>query len=444
MNDGQMNEGGSLEELHAQVVLQREAIAQLEDERRRLEQFVLELPKLFSVTEPAALVATIAEAARRLADATFALFVPAEIDLEPTLAGLEWSDFADRPTPGLAPLFTLEPGATRARTVADVARWAPGDVTARLYGVLSDGRLIRSWIIVPVRGHGQTLRGVLYLGHHRANAFSVHHETQVTVVGSRLGLALDAAVLAAEREEVIAALESSLLPPLLPSVPGCDIAARYRAAEGAANVGGDFYDVFRGGDGGWAVVLGDVCGAGPEAAAITGIARYIIRALALEAGPAETLERLNQTLLDHGLDGRFLTAVLANLRPAPDAIELNLANAGHPAPVLLADDGTAMLLNSAHGALLGALPAVKAPEIPVRLEPGDALVLYTDGVIEARDGDHEEFGTDRLVELVATCAGRTATAIARRIELAVLNHATGTTDDIALLVVRHEPSRWEG
>jgi serine phosphatase RsbU (regulator of sigma subunit) len=308
-----------------------------------------------------------------------------------------------------------------------------------LYAVLDDGRLVRSWLIAPVRGRDEELRGVLYLGHPQPGTFSAHHEQAVALLGSSLGIALDAALLTTERERVLTALESSLLPPLLPLIPEVDLAARYRAADDATRVGGDFYDVFRSGEGRWAFVLGDVCGNGPEAAAITGIARYSIRALSTALAPAEALERLNAALVQHK-DDRFLTAVLGEVTVEPSGrVVVTLANAGHPPPLLLRDDGTTALIDSPHGGLLGVFPKVKAVDITIELGAGDSLILYTDGVVEVRDRARQAFGFELLVDLVATSSGRSAEGIARRVELAAVAHAAGTVDDIAVLVLRHRP-----
>jgi hypothetical protein len=399
---------------------------------------LLDMPRLFAAREPDALIDACAEAARAATGAAFTLFIAADGDPEQKLTGLTWTDFADAPAPGMAPMLAGD-GRAQTRSIDDVTRLAASDAASLLYAVLSDGRLVRSWLVSPVRGRHDELRGVLYLGHPRPQVFGPHHEQLVALLGSSLGMALDSALLTAERERVLGALESSLLPPLLPVIPGIDSAARYRAADDAARVGGDFYDVYRGSDRHWTVVVGDVCGTGPEAAAITGVARYSIRAVGAELGPAAAFERLN-TLLAQYTDGRFLTAVLCDVVVEADgAVGVNLANAGHPPPVLLRDDGSVTLLDSPHGALLGLFRAVGAADMAVALEPGDALILYTDGVIEARDKEGEIFGLERLTDLAATSSGRSAEGIARRIELAAVAHAAGTVDDIAILVLRRRP-----
>ena len=426
-------------DLTAQLARQRETIEQLESQRRRLAELLLTMPKLFATRDPDELISGCAETARSLTDAAFGLFVPADPDQARILVGLAWTDFAEAPDPGLAPLLAVHDGKP-ARTIGDVTRWASSDAGSLLYGVLMDGRLVRSWLVAPVRGGEDDLRGALYLGHPRPRVFTSSDEQQVALLASSLGIALDAALLAAERERVLSALESSLLPPLLPDIPGLDLAARYRAADEAIRVGGDFYDVFRTGESRWSMALGDVCGAGPDAAAVTGIARYSIRALAPDLSPAAALERLNASLGFQDTEARFLTAILAEATVTPEGdVALTMANAGHPPPVLMRDDGSSSLLEKGHGVLLGVFPNVGAVDVSVALEPGDALILYTDGVVEARDKSDEQFGFDRLLELTATCAGRTAAGIARRLELAAVGHAAGMTDDIAVLVIRRRP-----
>jgi serine phosphatase RsbU (regulator of sigma subunit) len=426
-------------ELQAQLALQRKVIDHLEEERRRLEDLLLEMPKLFGTPGVDELIVSVSEAAASFAGAHFALFVSAEGAEEAILVGCSASEFADLPAPGMAPLLSVSWDGG-ARSIPDVTRWASSDATAGLYGTLVDGRLIRSWIVAPVRGQDDELRGVLYLGHPRPHVFTERHEAYMTLLGSRLGVALEAASLVEEREGVVAALESSLLPPLLPKIPGLDIAARYRPSDDATRVGGDFYDVFRSGEGRWSVVIGDVCGAGAEAAAVTGIARYGLRAVAPELSPAAAVERLNATLIAQRPDGRFVTAVVAEVAAHDGELELLFANAGHPPPIVLRDDGTVEVIDQPHGALIGVMPHVYATDVPAHLAPGDALILYTDGVVEARDATGELYGTDRLGALVGSCAGRTAAGIARRIELDVLSHAALTNDDVAILVLRRDPN----
>jgi serine phosphatase RsbU (regulator of sigma subunit) len=433
--------GSEVEVLQAQLHAAREALAELQEERGRLERLLIELPHLFASLDPDSLASGVAEAARQLTDARFAVYVPEDGDSASLITGLEWTDFADRPDFDRAPLLQGPRPERRSHRVDDLARWALTDESARVYGVLRDGRLIRSWLAVPVGTRSGDLTGILYLGHHRPSAFTVHDEARASILCAGLGLALESAQLVLERERVLRALQVSLLPPLLPRMPGMDIAARYRPADASSELGGDFYDVFSTGPDRWAVVLGDVCGFGPEAAAITGTARYTLRALATDgASPARTLAKLNEVLLQQVSFGRFLTAVLAEVTAKPDRVGVRLAIAGHPPPLLLGDDESVVELDGHQGTLLGVLPETKLHDFEIELSPGDALVLYTDGVIEARDREREVFGVERLTALLATCAGRSASGIARRIERAALDYADEQPDDIAIVVLRCLPS----
>jgi serine phosphatase RsbU (regulator of sigma subunit) len=253
-----------------------------------------------------------------------------------------------------------------------------------------------------------------------------------------LATALENAERFHERDRVAGALQETLLPPLLPSIAGIDIAARYRAAMTDSAVGGDFYDVFRAGDR-WAALIGDVCGTGPEAAAVTGVARYTVRALAASsASPAATLVALNHVLVQQRMERRFLTALHLVFDCVPGVgVAVDLARAGHPPPALVRGDGKVELLDEPRGTLLGVFDDASVDDGTLRLAPGESLVLYTDGVVEARGPDKEQYGFGRFADLLSACAGRTADGIARRLDLAVADWVGGTvTDDVAILVLR--------
>ena len=224
------------------------------------------------------------------------------------------------------------------------------------------------------------------MGHRRAHAFAAHHERLVEAMARFLAIALENADRFHERDRVAAALQETLLPPLLPFVSGVDLAARYRATTPEVSVGGDFYDVFRVGDR-WAAVIGDVCGTGPEAAAVTGIARYTVRALAgSTSSPGATLLALNDALLQQRSERRFLTALHLLFSVVDTASTSTSPAAGHPPPVLLRADGSASLLDEPKGMLLGVFDDADVDDGTVHLDPGDSLVLFTDGVVEARLG----------------------------------------------------------
>jgi serine phosphatase RsbU (regulator of sigma subunit) len=421
----------------------RRAVEQLEAERDRLERLLLRLPALLAELDPERLAVGVAEAARELTGARFGLFLATGSERATvSFVGLTRDDFASPPAVGRAPVLAGAVLSGQSLRIDDVAVWAQGEEAARSYGVLADGRLVRSWLAVPVRGRDDML-GVLYLGHHRAHAFEARHERLVAGLCSQLGAALEHCTLFAERSRVASALSESLLPPLLPTIPGLHSAARYRPSgtriPGRGNVvGGDFYDLFETGDGCFGLLLGDVSGVGPEAAALTGVARYTVRAVAApKEAPSAVLTRLNQELLRLGSD-RFLTAVYALLEPKVDGVvPVVLCGAGHPPAFVLRDDESVEVLNRDTGMLLGVFPVVELTDQPVELRTGDSLILVTDGVLEARDDEGREFGSDRLEALLATCAGRSAEGIARRIERSVLDHrGERADDDLAVVVLR--------
>jgi serine phosphatase RsbU (regulator of sigma subunit) len=209
------------------------------------------------------------------------------------------------------------------------------------------------------------------------------------------------------RERVIAqTLQGSLLPPSLPEIPGLELAARFNAAGDGIEVGGDFYDVFRAGEDEWCMVIGDVCGKGPEAAALTALTRYTIRAGALhERHPSRVLGLLNEAMLEQRHDGRFATVLYLRLIVGPGGrVRVVAASGGHPLPLLLRADGRVDAVG-AGGTLLGVIENPVLPDAEVVLDPGDTLVLYTDGVIEVRSGGKEIFGAEELTSLLGTSKG---------------------------------------
>jgi serine phosphatase RsbU (regulator of sigma subunit) len=210
-------------------------------------------------------------------------------------------------------------------------------------------------------------------------------------VGIRAGIAVENARVHATRTHIATTLQRSLLPPRLPAVPGLTLAARFRAAGEASDVGGDFYDLFPA-PGAWMVVIGDVTGKGPEAAAVTSLARYTMRTAAeYEPSPAGVLERLNAALVVDPERRRLCTVICARIVTAPDgSAEVRVASGGHPPPFRL-HDGRAEAVRVT-GPLLGAFETGTWREAVVPLAPGDSLVLYTDGVTDTRGAD-ERFGS---------------------------------------------------
>ena len=291
-------------------------------------------------------------------------------------------------------------------------------------------------VIVPLRARGR-LHGVLAAGFD--NLAAADDEDALALfeeLARRAALALDNVRLYEERDQVARTLQQSLLPTELPRIPGVELAARYRAAGEGNEVGGDFYDCFATGGGDWALVIGDVCGKGAEAATLTALARYTLRAAAQHTRrPRGVLRELNEALLRQRLDYRFCTVLYASLTPRDGRASVCVATGGHPLPLVLRADGRVETAGSP-GTLLGVVDDPDVSEEPLELDPGDALVLFTDGVSEATDADRAN-GTGRIEAFLAGCAGRGAGAIAEAIERDAVAAQGGTArDDVAVLVIR--------
>ena len=235
------------------------------------------------------------------------------------------------------------------------------------------------------------------------------------------------------------ALQRSLLPPTLPDVPGLDVGVVYEAAGEGTEAGGDFYDLFPVEGGTWCFVVGDVCGTGAEAAAVTGLARHTIRALARAGFPvAAMLERLNTAILDEGERSRFLTLVCGTLRPSGRSVHVSLVNAGHPAPFVVDRAGAVRRIGMPQS-LLGVVDVVEYVAEEHVLERGHLLVALTDGVLERRDGDR--MLDDEGVELELARVGELpAQAVAERLRRLVVEFTDlPQHDDMAILALRVAP-----
>lgn len=417
-------------------------VDRLAADRDRLETLLLRLPSIHAEVEAELAVSQLAEAAREVMAADFSIFVGVTGDPPlHTLVSAPGIAFEDVPAPSLAPLLAASFTGGPPLRVDDTTRWALSEDATRPYGSLLGGQVIRSYLAATVTARSGGVLGALFLGHHQARSFDDRDERLLDAMAAHLAVALEKAELLAERAQVATVLQETLLPPLLPAVPHVDSGARYRPTGSGNLVGGDFYDFFSTGENEWGVVMGDVSGVGPEAAALTGIARYTIRAVAADEGPSGVLQALNDALNNQRTGDRFCTAVYLRVEPSDEGVDVTLANAGHPPALILRDDGRVEPVSGETGMLLGLFPDASIVDQSVRLLPGDAIVLYTDGVIEARDPSTGEFfGQERLELLLSQCAGRTADGIARRLELAVIDHQSGQTlDDVAILVVRSLP-----
>lgn len=232
-------------------------------------------------------------------------------------------------------------------------------------------------------------------------------------------------------------LQQMLIPPTEPRVPGLEIAAAYRPATDELLVGGDFYDVFQLGPEEWGVVLGDVCGKDAEAATVTALARWTVRAAAIESGgTAHALANLNELLTNHAVE-RFCTAVLVRLRPHGPSWRATISSGGHPAPLLLDADGPESAMTEV-GPLIGVIEDAHFPETHLTLAPGQGLLLYTDGVPDARRGS-DFFDEDRLLSSVRA-HGTEPRRVVEGLVADVADFQEGpATDDLAVLALRVPP-----
>jgi sigma-B regulation protein RsbU (phosphoserine phosphatase) len=232
-------------------------------------------------------------------------------------------------------------------------------------------------------------------------------------------------------------LQRTLLPPTLPRVPGLEAAAHYHVAS-SDEVGGDFYDLFRLDDGRWCLFVGDVCGKGVGAAVLTSLARYTLReAVVHDRDPVAVLAGLNAALLREPLEPahRFCSVVLGVLTPSPGGCDVALACAGHPPPALLRGDGTCLFLPLEGGQVVGVLPTATSASTTLRLEPGDTLLLYTDGLIEARTASgawHDEEDLRAFLTAIAPTGAPGAVAALRAL---LADFGPGLDDDTAVLAV---------
>jgi integral membrane sensor domain MASE1/anti-sigma regulatory factor (Ser/Thr protein kinase) len=235
-------------------------------------------------------------------------------------------------------------------------------------------------------------------------------------------------------------LQAELLPPQLPEIPQFEAGGWYRAGMQGQEAGGDFYDVFKASRGRWVAVIGDVCGKGPEAASLTALARYTLRAVGRQAtGPSDALRALNEAILEQRSDQRFMTAVMVQLDVASPDHGVALSNGGHPHPLLVRARGEVEEVAGQAGMLLGIYSDPELVDQHLQLLPGDALVLFTDGLAERRD-PHDD-AAPRIRELLRSSAGASASETAARLGQLALNDGAKPDDDVAVVVLRRLDSR---
>nr|BFE88852.1 hypothetical protein GCM10020093_114530 [Planobispora longispora] len=290
---------------------------------------------------------------------------------------------------------------------------------------------------------GNTSVGRLVLARRGADAFTGDVVRLTEDLCRRLALTVHIARQYSRVASTSHILQRSLMPVERTEIPGVSCAVVYEPAEAGDEVGGDFYDVYAAGGDRWVFALGDVCGKGPEAAAVTGLARHALRLLARDGyGPAAILNRLNSLILEEDGRSRFLSMICGELRPRPDGgVRCVLGCAGHPPPLLLLPGGEVRATATSQ-LLVGLMEDEEFFEEGFDLEPGSTLLCVTDGVTERRAGGRLLDDGDGLARLLAQCSSLPARAIAERLRQATLDFSPSPPhDDFALLVLQALPPR---
>ncbi len=346
-------------------------------------------------------------------------------------------DIAGRPGPVGQSLcqYAIDSGG---RLVIDDARLDPRAIACRP----GEPGSVIAWAGFPVRDPDGQVVGALWVADHLPRQWSTGDvEVLQNLADVASGeVALQVALQQGARRAALAqTLQESLLPPRLPNIPGLQVAARYVAGGTGAEVLGDFYDVFPSVRGSWGVVVGDVCGKGVAAAKSTALARYTLRAEAhRQTLPRLILAALNQGLLEWLTDDlRFLTAIYATVRPTPAGASVQISSTGHPLALVHRADGRVRAFGRP-GTLLGIFPDPELHDSRSLLRAGDSLILFTDGVTEARGHiSRELYGDDRLRDFIAGLGNMSAARIADAIQQTVLAFSGAqVSDDTVVLVLK--------
>jgi serine phosphatase RsbU (regulator of sigma subunit) len=296
-----------------------------------------------------------------------------------------------------------------------------------------------SAMAVPIIWQDRAIGAITFVNSRGSRPLSAEDFTLAIDLAARAARAIEHARVHGERDHIARTLQAALLPPALPLAPGLELAARYRPARGAADVGGDFYDCFPLSGGEWVALVGDVQGKGVEAAAVASLIHHSLRTISMqERSPARMLERLNDVVVRRreGCRGRFCTLALVKLRVRGDGtVKASVALAGHAQPLVRRREGTVEAVGT-HGTLIGAVPSVEVHDTDFILDEGDVLLLFSDGVTESRRGGRL-LGENGLAELLAAADSSVAERLCAHVEHAVLNPQTGEpSDDVAVLAVR--------
>jgi serine phosphatase RsbU (regulator of sigma subunit) len=343
-------------------------------------------------------------------------------------------DLADRTSPLTRVLSTGQP-VFIPRVTDELLRGAARD-EEHLRRIRALG--LRSAIIVPLQARGRVVGAMTMATAGSRRRYRRADVAFMEQLARSAATAMENARLYRESTAVAQTLQRSLLPADLPDIPGVEVAARYRAATEGTLVGGDFYDLFETGRGDWVTVVGDVCGKGAEAAALTGLVRHTIRAVSVrEQSPSRVLRQVNRQILRGRVD-RFCTAMVGRIRPNEERVRFTVSCAGHPAP-LVYRPGRTVESTDCEGTLLGVFGDPELVDRSIELNPGDTVVLYTDGVVE-RFERAGRGGDAHLVSLLWESQGEDAQGIADRIYRdAAMSGSEVAKDDLAVVVLRVRP-----
>jgi serine phosphatase RsbU (regulator of sigma subunit) len=298
---------------------------------------------------------------------------------------------------------------------------------------------VSGYVCVPLMDRGRPF-GVLSLFSTDGLWFDGHRIALAEELGRRAATAARNARQYAQRAALARDLQTGLLLPDLPDLPGAQLAACYHPAGEGLDIGGDFYDVFSRGDGSWAFILGDVCGRGAKAATTTALVRHTARAVApLIDDPVDIVKAVDKALNDRNAqqNNGFVTLVYGHLTPVAEGLAVHLVRAGHAPPLLLNSDHAVSTVEVSGTMLgIGIPPRLAARRFTLR--PTESLLLYTDGITECRAAGTDQYGDARLAEaLAATPVRPTATDIVRRLteDIRVFMDGHTVEDDQAALVV---------
>jgi serine phosphatase RsbU (regulator of sigma subunit) len=432
-------------ETTAEVTARARAEAIATERTRDLSRARVTSARLRSLVDLAAAIASVedldallylvtGEAARLLGSDMASLFLLDERG--DALVGRAQVGMGDDVVLGLRILLTESP------EIAEVVRTGRPAVHARADQVRGPQRPwierfgIRSYVAVRLGSPGRPL-GVLFVNYTlRRRRFSRPELAFLETLTSYLSVTIERARLVSVLREAVTSLQAAVLPASFPTVPGLDVAALYRSASEVAQVGGDFYDLFALEGGRVAAVIGDVCGKGVAAARHTVRLRYELRTL-LEEGrpPGRVLAAFNRRVQEEFVTDEYATLLLLALDPTTGRV--SWSSAGHPPPLLTG--ATPRTLAFAGSLPVGLFPDATYQTAHFTLPPGRCVVLYTDGVVEARNPERREFGTEGL-EAAVPAAAASAAAVAEVILKQVLSHSGGhLDDDAAVLVLRREP-----